>query len=677
MGNQGTKDWKLTAFFAISLMLIAGLFGNAAIAADGDGTITVGWARSGGAAPDDSYAASPVTPPLPAGSTGNILKFTYIANGVNMNGGSVRITIRNGWKVPAAGVQVLEDAAADKRLFLVGTPLSSDSPTVDNDQGDTAGNVQLAVGETIHSGLKDQRRVTFTRDGDDITAIEVKLDSENWDTDGTELRITFINTTVPIPDRLVYPDNDTGIQPYAEYTFITESKTKRGSFTQLNPTSEMLDPQPRVTVGNIENSVAGTVKITPEIAYEGQENVNFTIVFKALGPLYDWTGTDTDIVVGVQSEVTLPDMTDGNVSFSTKGSVRFEATPIEPISFSNGGITINISQINKGNEVSISYGPVEIGASTSATEDNPEQSAFTVSLRSDITVPLSSDIITGGRTQALEGSGTMKFTNPRNARVEVGAEVRSLAITYTAAIALPDAPDPVTLVITVAGIDTSTTALQEGTQGSANPGDITGTGSSANRTLAVSGSDTITWKWTISPFTRAGATFTTTIRNVDIQDTSAEVTWTTSIGGVDLTNPPVLYITNPVDNAVDFISDADSSYSAAEEVNSIRFTFTARSTIINDGKVEFRGIPSSWSPLPNSKGPAGKTTVTINGVETTEGIRYGSTVSVDVPDLDYSPTNETVTITYENFTMQSQATPADKPIKITGYFTAITERKSP
>ena len=44
MGNQGTKNWKLTAFFAISLMLIAGLFSNAAIAGNGDGTITVGWA---------------------------------------------------------------------------------------------------------------------------------------------------------------------------------------------------------------------------------------------------------------------------------------------------------------------------------------------------------------------------------------------------------------------------------------------------------------------------------------------------------------------------------------------------------------------------------------------------------------------------------------------------------
>ena len=77
------------------------------------------------------------------------------------------------------------------------------------------------------------------------------------------------------------------MQPYAEYTFITESKTKRGSFTPLNPTSGMLDRHPRVRVGNIEASVAGTVKITPEIAYEGKE-YTFEIVFKALGPIYDW-----------------------------------------------------------------------------------------------------------------------------------------------------------------------------------------------------------------------------------------------------------------------------------------------------------------------------------------------------------------------------------------------------
>ena len=43
MGNQGAKNWKFIAFFAISLMLIAGLFSDAAIARDGSGTASVTW----------------------------------------------------------------------------------------------------------------------------------------------------------------------------------------------------------------------------------------------------------------------------------------------------------------------------------------------------------------------------------------------------------------------------------------------------------------------------------------------------------------------------------------------------------------------------------------------------------------------------------------------------------
>ena len=59
MGNQGTKDWKLTAFFAISLMLIAGLFSDAALAGDGDGAVVVEWVVGGTA----------VTTPIPAGNS--------------------------------------------------------------------------------------------------------------------------------------------------------------------------------------------------------------------------------------------------------------------------------------------------------------------------------------------------------------------------------------------------------------------------------------------------------------------------------------------------------------------------------------------------------------------------------------------------------------------------------
>ena len=439
-----------------------------------------------------------------------------------MNGGSVRIAIPNGWKVPAAGVEVQEGADNDnKRLFLVGTPLAGigDIPTVAADDGTTAGNVQLAVGGTLATTLKDQRRVTFTftrtRDGDYITAIEVKLDSENWDTNETKLQITFIDTTVPIPDSLVYPNNDTTMQPYAEYTFITESKTKRGSFTPLNPTSKVLDRHPRVRVGNIEASVAGTVKITPEIAYEGKE-YTFKIVFEALGPIYDWDGTDTDIVVEVRNGVSLPSMTTDNVSFSTEGSVRFETTPID-VDTSGDRITINISQINEGNEVSISYGPVTIGDTVGILEDedSPDQSAFTVSLN---TVPLSSDI-TGGRTQALEGSGTMTFTNPSNARVEVGASGKSLVIRYTSTFPMP--LENVQLEIDVAGIETTLQQGAKDAQVGAEPGYVTGSGSGNNPTLAVSSNNTITWSGL--SFTK-NASFTTTIQKVDIQNISGKAT---------------------------------------------------------------------------------------------------------------------------------------------------------
>ena len=41
MGNQGTKNWKFSAFFVVSLMLIASLFSNAAMAAVDDGKGTV------------------------------------------------------------------------------------------------------------------------------------------------------------------------------------------------------------------------------------------------------------------------------------------------------------------------------------------------------------------------------------------------------------------------------------------------------------------------------------------------------------------------------------------------------------------------------------------------------------------------------------------------------------
>ena len=39
MGNQGMTNWKFSAFLAITLMLVAGLFSSTAMASDGHGTI--------------------------------------------------------------------------------------------------------------------------------------------------------------------------------------------------------------------------------------------------------------------------------------------------------------------------------------------------------------------------------------------------------------------------------------------------------------------------------------------------------------------------------------------------------------------------------------------------------------------------------------------------------------
>ena len=179
---------------------------------------------------------------------------------------------------------------------------------------------------------------------------------------------------------------DPDTQPYASYEFITESKTKRGSFTRLKVTVDNPAPQPRVKVGNIAVSQSGTVKITPEIAYEGQENVNFTIVFKALGPLYDWNdgvdSIDADINIALGNGLGTPQITDssadGYVSLSHKGSVTFETNRLEI----DTNIIIHIDRINKGDEVHISYGPVKIGGELgiSAAEDSPTESAFTVTV---------------------------------------------------------------------------------------------------------------------------------------------------------------------------------------------------------------------------------------------------------------------------------------------------------
>ena len=143
MGNQGAKNWKLTALFAISLMLIAGLFTNAAIARDGSGTASVTWATTPNTGFDSTdtdnldavfrgshtlyeylnnqggLLANDIgflDPPLPAGSRENQLMFSYFVD-VNMAGGQVEIRLPSGWMIQTAAENILgKDGTADNDL---------------------------------------------------------------------------------------------------------------------------------------------------------------------------------------------------------------------------------------------------------------------------------------------------------------------------------------------------------------------------------------------------------------------------------------------------------------------------------------------------------------------------------------------------------------------------------
>ena len=147
-----------------------------------------------------------------------------------------------------------------------------------------------------------------------------------------------------------------------------------------------------------------------------------------------------------------------------------------------------------------------------------------------------------------------------------------------------------------------------------------------------------------------------------------------------LTKSPTLYITDSNNDAVKFtIDDGEfATYSAAEDVDSIKFTFTAVSTSIKGGQVNFK-IPSSWDPKPTStEDAAGETTVKIAGIATTTGITYGHTMTITVPELAQG---KSVEIIYggdgdKGFTMQPDATAEDDPVEITGRFWTSTQSGS-
>ena len=266
MGNQGTKDWKLTAFFAISLMLIAGLFGNAAIAANGDGEIEVSWVS--GAPGNEENAV------LPAGYKGNSVQFTYTVTDTSMVGGALQITIPAGWSIPKI-------AGVDARQFV--------KVTVGADI------IYQTDADDITIATTDPQKITHGSFSLSDTKIGFTF-GRNW-SDGGTLVILLGSVSTPIPSNL-REDLDTN-DPYIAYTFETKSKARGGTFVRLRPSVGNDNPQPRVRVGNIlgtrivtMNDYTGreltkrVVAVTPATSYPGEEH-DYIVTFTAPGPMYD------------------------------------------------------------------------------------------------------------------------------------------------------------------------------------------------------------------------------------------------------------------------------------------------------------------------------------------------------------------------------------------------------
>ena len=413
MGNQGTKDWKLTAFFAISLMLIAGVFGNAAIAADGDGEIEVTWAASASSLTDDVTDDAI----LFAGYEGNAIQFTYTVSNISMVGGALQITIPDDWSIP----EIADDAVDE--LYQSVKVTDGDGPII-----------YETSATSLITATTDAREVAYGSFSLSDTKIGFTFGT-NWSNGGT-LVILLGSVTTPIPSHL-QEDLDTN-NPYTAYTFETKSKSRGGTFVRLRPSAGNLDTQPRVRVGNIQGtrteyddeSYAGNeltkrvVTVTPATSYPGEKH-DYIVTFTAPGPMYNSSLTVT-FPLGV---LEFPEgrTASNQISVSAPG-VSYSVGPI-----TNGEVlTVNLTRINKtrtnnGQKVTITLKDATVADTVTTATQVSAMTTMAGGNASSVTR------ITGGAFAPVAGSGTLTVSP---GSVKANATLSKITVTYTAATKL-------------------------------------------------------------------------------------------------------------------------------------------------------------------------------------------------------------------------------------------------
>ena len=707
MGNRGMTNWKLGAFFIISLMLCAGLFSNTAMAADGAGSVKVAWDNSGdgtlnsdqddtnppatpreadGVTDDDSEAAD--TTPLNAGSRWNVLKITYTATDADkMAGGLVRIRLP-GW---AMGT-IAEDAAATtnvnekghyKNVSIVATPYNNADPQA----------LVTAEAETLYNtnATADQQTIGVATPESDAnkeviadlldmvslstTMVEVMI-PRDW-MYGGQIVITLGDVTTGIPTRL---PNGTGATAYAEYQLTASSKARNGTLVSLASAN-----QANVRVGNILGTRTDTdaklnitrdttvrkVTIDPTVVYHDEMDRDFTITFTAPGPMYDGR-LDIDIPAGIQ-----PDGS-STVSVSSSGpgvgSLYFNnvaTTTTVAADTAVANINVPLTSVNQGQTVTVRY-TVDVGDAATAVITG----AF--GLQTDVAGTTDSDVTDPGvfMISARSGSGDVTLT-PTFAAV---GTPKTFRVKYTALTDLTD----VQLQITPMGIvivdDTATTTItEELTTTSGSYGYVRASSVDARKgELSVSGT-TIEWD---NLNLKKGESVTTTIGPVNVMSRAGMSTWYVFLandGTVDTTTPddPAgtrnleqildvdsmtkdnqtldFYATQAVPNGVAFAIKSPMDYPAGSK-QIIEFQFTANATPIRDGYVRVQ-LPGTWTaPNPALKGTTPADTKLTTDVSGKASVKVGGGVSEDraltisgntiTAHIDSLEQADTVTITY-------------------------------
>ena len=581
MGNRGMTNWKFIAFFAIALILTAGLFTNAAIAGNGDGKVSVHWLRGILKVNNDTGARTEVpgtitinadssNTPLPAGSTANSLLFRYDSNGEDMRNGKVRIAIPDGvdgWDLVKKGITVYDSDSdsldVEDRIFVLLAAGTADHnlDTID----DAAANQVLTPEQTAAKG-----RVSLVGD---LTAIEITL-TRDWGANNTRvLGVLFNVVTAATPTRLDESDDETtGFYDSNRYVFTTSSQASNGVFTRLLPyvddndtpadTSDdvtVRDTQPRVKVGNARSG-SGTVTLDPGRVYTGDaasdKLKSFEITYTAAGPIYDYDDNATERDVDASITITipmavepLPKATDnppnGNgfpslTVTNTSGTVRFSNPRF---TYDNNTVRVNISRMSKGAKVVLTYKATGING---AVETSFVVAVDTGDYDADVqSVPVKDKDGKVVTRLAYPKAGSGTLTISPSPVLAVADRTRTFTLVYTAPTALGvAAEEDMNVLLRIAIPGAIGLPMNDATPPApifdpAHTDYVTGTSKGRNIS-AVDADDPETRRqiiWDI-PSLAAGEKFTTSVKKVTVPADADVLTWNAyvSVGDPDTAN---------------------------------------------------------------------------------------------------------------------------------------------